>query len=406
MYTCHFWDSNLNTKWSITSVYGKHTGIQRRELWSDLINNIIKEHFWIVGGDFNAISSLDEHKGATTPSLADLNEFKDCTEAIPLLSPPFSGGIFTWSGVRSRGKIWRRLDRALVNTFTMNFFTEINIKHCSKASSDHKALILLCTIDNYTGAKPFRSQDFWFNHHCFFRVVKEYWVNQPMTGGMKGLATKLRGLKPILKAWSKETFGDIFQAVKDAESKEMKAQEDFEGNPRDELRTLANKANAELIETTNRETQYWKQKAHIKWMELGDQSTSYFHSYVKGRRSTLKITSILDGNGKKTLEVEAIKKEVEVYFKEVFSASKNIDPGHILDHIPNLISLEDNNFMCRIPDEEEIKQAVWDLNPNSAAGPDGFNGNFFRECWSIIKDDVAKATQEFFIGVPVPVAYG
>ncbi|RAL53546.1 hypothetical protein DM860_015583 [Cuscuta australis] len=239
MYTCHFWDSNLNTKWSITSVYGKHTGIQRRELWSDLINNIIKEHFWIVGGDFNAISSLDEHKGATTPSLADLNEFKDCTEAIPLLSPPFSGGIFTWSGVRSRGKIWRRLDRALVNTFTMNFFTEINIKHCSKASSDHKALILLCTIDNYTGAKPFRS------------------------------------------------------------------------NPRDELRTLVNKANAELIETTNRETQYWKQKAHIKWMELGDQSTSYFHSYVKGRRSALKITSILDGNGKKTLEVEAIKKEAE-----------------------------------------------------------------------------------------------
>ncbi|VFQ71288.1 unnamed protein product [Cuscuta campestris] len=210
-----------------------------------------------------------------------------------------------------------------------------------------------------------------------------------MTGGMKGLATKLRGLKPILKAWSKETFGDIFQAVKDAESKAMKAQEDFEGNPRDELRTLANKANAELIETTNTETQYWKQKAHIKWMELGDQSTSYFHSYVKGRRrSALKITSILDGNGKKTLEVEAIKKEAEVYFKEVFSASKNIDPGHILDHIPNLISLEDNNFMCRIPDEEEIKQAVWDLNPNSAAGPDGFNGDPLSPLLFIIASEV------------------
>ncbi|VFQ59331.1 unnamed protein product [Cuscuta campestris] len=370
MYTCHFWDSNLNTKWSITSVYGKHTGIQRRELWSDLINNIIKDHFWIVGGDFNAISSLDEHKGATTPSLVDLNEFKDCTEAIPLLSPPFSGGIFTWSGVRSRGKIWRRLDRALVNTCTMNFFTEINIKHCSKASSDHKALILLCTIDNYTGAKPFRSQDFWFNHHCFFRVVKEYWVNQPMTGEMKGLATKLRGLKPILKAWSKETFRDIFQAVKDAESKAMKAQEDFEGNPRDELRTPANKANAELIETNNRETQYWKQKAHIKWMELGDQSTSYFHSYVTGRRSALKITSILDGNGKKTLELY-IKIGFHLHSQCPLCKSWETNVNHTLLHCEFSINIW--NFFANLLQGPRAREGItlrqhfleWGLRANS-----------------------------------------
>ncbi|VFQ82763.1 unnamed protein product [Cuscuta campestris] len=63
-------------------------------------------------------------------------------------------------------------------------------------------------------------------------------------------------------------------------------------------------------------------------------------------------------------------------------------------------------LISKIPTPEEIKEAVWSLNPNSAPGPDGFNGFFFRACWDIIKEDVISATQEFFIGIPIPKCYG
>ncbi|VFQ64094.1 unnamed protein product [Cuscuta campestris] len=406
MYTCHFWDNNLSTKCSITSIYGKHTGSERKELWKDISDNVISDHLWILGGDFNAICSLEEHQGLTTPTLADITDFKDCIEAIPLICPAFEGGIFTWSGVRSMGRIWRRLDRALVNPLTMNHFPEINMKHLSKTSSDHKPILLQCQLEDFKGAKPFRCQDFWFTHNNFLKVVKDNWTQQPMIGGMRGLVIKLKGLKATLKNWSRETFGDIFEAVKEAEFKAMKAQEEYEENPVDILRSIANKAQADLIVATNRETLFWKQKANIKWMELGDQNSSFFHSYVKSRRSNLKIRSITDGNGRKKMEVEEMRKAAEDYFKEVFSTHKEVHAHHILEYIPNLITPEDNFMMGRIPDEAEIQKAVWDLSPTSSAGPDGFNGSFFRVCWSIIKENVIKATQEFFLGVPIPMAFG
>ncbi|VFQ96753.1 unnamed protein product [Cuscuta campestris] len=196
MYTCHFWDNNLSTKCSITSIYGKHTGSQRKELWKDISDNVISDHLWILGGDFNVICSLEEHQGLTTPTLADITDFKDCIEAIPLICPAFEGG-----------------------------------------------------------------------------------------------------LKATLKNWSRETFGDIFEAVNEVEFKAVKAQE-------------------------------------------------------------------------------------------------------------YLITLEDNFMMGRIPNEAEIQKEVWDLSPTSSAGPDGFNGSFFRVCWSIIKEDVIKVTQEVFLEVPIPMAFG
>ncbi|VFR03255.1 unnamed protein product [Cuscuta campestris] len=579
MYTCHFWDNNLSTKCSITSIYGKHTGSQRKELWKDISDNVISDHLWIVGGDFNTICSLEEHQGLTTPTLADITDFKDCIEAIPLICPTFEGGIFTWSGVRSRGRIWRRLDRALVNPLTMNHFPELNMKHLSKTSSDHKPILLQCQLEDFKGAKPFRCQDFWFSHINFLKVVKVNWTQQPMIGGMRGLVIKLKGLKATLKNWSREPFGDIFEAVKEAECKAMKAQEEYEHNPVDILRSIANKAQADLIVATNRETLFWKQKANIKWMELGDQNSSFFHSYVKSRRSNLKIRSITDGNGRKKMEVEEIRKAAEDYFKQckkeplgglkpfrfldawlnhptflkvvtdswdktnqhggmeglarklkelkghikerntktfgnifsklkgaeqtaiqaqenfekdpspanreqenkakaqlilatdyelsywkqkanikwmeegdcnskffhafvkgrraknqirrivdiqgkehtdrevihnmaidyynnLFNSKKDIVTTPVLDYLETVITQEDNAKLSKIPTAEEIREAVWSINPNSAPGPDGFNGSFFRAAWHIIQNDVISATQEFFIGINLPKSYG
>ncbi|XP_026433405.1 uncharacterized protein LOC113330808 [Papaver somniferum] len=47
--------------------------------------------------------------------------------------------------------------------------------------------------------------------------------------------------------------------------------------------------------------------------------------------------------------------------------------------------------MDKILSPEEIKQAVFDLGANSAPGPDGFSGCFYRHCWDIIQEDLIKA---------------
>ncbi|VFQ92411.1 unnamed protein product [Cuscuta campestris] len=80
--------------------------------------------------------------------------------------------------------------------------------------------------------------------------------------------------------------------------------------------------------------------------------------------------------------------------------------GDILDYIPTLVTQGDDDLICRLPSMGETKEAVWLLSPSSSASPDGFNGYFIREAWDITMVDVCKADQEFFVGVPIPKAFG
>jgi hypothetical protein len=46
--------------------------------------------------------------------------------------------------------------------------------------------------------------------------------------------------------------------------------------------------------------------------------------------------------------------------------------------IPSLLTDSLNNKLTMLPSSEEIKNAVFSLNKNSAPGPDGFGAIFFQ----------------------------
>lgn len=48
--------------------------------------------------------------------------------------------------------------------------------------------------------------------------------------------------------------------------------------------------------------------------------------------------------------------------------------------------------------KEEIDNVVKELPSNKAPGPDGFNGNFIKACWSIIADDFYALIKDFYHG--------
>lgn len=64
----------------------------------------------------------------------------------------------------------------------------------------------------------------------------------------------------------------------------------------------------------------------------------------------------------------------------------------------------DNAMLEAIPSEEEVKSAVWVLKQDSASGPDGFTGLFYRRCWDIIGKDVIESAIAFFQGLSNPTA--
>lgn len=66
---------------------------------------------------------------------------------------------------------------------------------------------------------------------------------------------------------------------------------------------------------------------------------------------------------------------------------------HISNDIPEVITSDDQEMIEKVPDEEEIKATLFDMDQDSAPGPDGFSSCFYRSCLDIIHQDVVEAIQ-------------
>ncbi|KAK4384648.1 hypothetical protein Sango_3039900 [Sesamum angolense] len=202
--------------------------------------------------------------------------------------------------------------------------------------------------------------------------------------------------KAALKTWNFELFGNILQNICKAEQKAKNCEKQYDDDPTDENLIAMNKATTELTFALSVEECYWKQKAACRWLSEGEKNTKYFHTLVKKKRKQSRIHTI-QHNGVTLTKLEEIKESVVDYFKQVFTADEEVsyDPLH---WVPNLLSEEDLQHLSSIPKLEEVKAVVFDMCPDSTAGPDGFTSHFYQSCWDIIAKDLLEAVLDFFRG--------
>ncbi|XP_075096521.1 uncharacterized protein LOC142174596 [Nicotiana tabacum] len=195
-------------------------------------------------------------------------------------------------------------------------------------------------------------------------------------------------LSKSLTRWSKEKIGNIFEQVNIWEAKMVNLEEIDTLNNTDQSREELNKGQAKCIKWLGMQDAILIQKAQQKWYEEGDINTKYFHSLIRNRRCRLHFHTIKDHNGSWVQGDENISKVVVHHFKHLLNLQHQFNNHEVLNCIPNCITKEDNNLLNAIPDEDKIRDAVFSMNASSAAGPDGFNGTFYKKCLNIIKNDI------------------
>jgi hypothetical protein len=62
------------------------------------------------------------------------------------------------------------------------------------------------------------------------------------------------------------------------------------------------------------------------------------------------------------------------------------------------ISNDDQKSLLEQFSLEEIKEAVFGMEPNKAAGPDGFNADFYQKNWELVKSDIKSMFDKFYAG--------
>ncbi|KAL0322208.1 UNVERIFIED_CONTAM: hypothetical protein Scaly_2517200 [Sesamum calycinum] len=75
------------------------------------------------------------------------------------------------------------------------------------------------------------------------------------------------------------------------------------------------------------------------------------------------------------------------------------------EHLEDGLTDEDQQFLCVMLTLEDVREAVFSIDPDRVAGPDGFGAVFFHTCWEIIFEDVFGAVIEFFHGVEMPKGF-
>ncbi|KAL0291786.1 UNVERIFIED_CONTAM: hypothetical protein Sangu_3261400, partial [Sesamum angustifolium] len=101
----------------------------------------------------------------------------------------------------------------------------------------------------------------------------------------------------------------------------------------------------------------------------------------------------------------AIKNSAASFFQRLLTAEPVFPEKMYSEHLEDGLTDEDRRFLCVMPMLEEVREAVFSIDPDSVVGPDGFGAVFFHTCWEIISDDVFGAVTEFSRGVKMPKGF-
>lgn len=90
------------------------------------------------------------------------------------------------------------------------------------------------------------------------------------------------------------------------------------------------------------------------------------------------------------------------YFAELFLKDEEINPQVVSDIFEPAITDEMNADLCKPYIPEEISDALFQIGPLKAPGPDGLPARFFQQNWGGFREDVIRALQEFFSSGVMP----
>lgn len=249
---------------------------------------------------------------------------------------------------------------------------------------DHTPIVLQTVIPMQRPyRRTFRFENMWLQEPKLDGVIERSWD----AGDGSELTHRLSNCARDLAMWAKKISGR-FRVEIDECNRKLKA---LQGLSDDDC-VAAFKATQErlcvlLCVLLSQEELYWRQRAKSFWLRDGDCNTKYFHASASTKRRRNKIQK-LRGEGNVLITDQIGMCDIaRSYFQNLFAATDGVyDP--VVSIIEPRITQEDNRTLEAPFTIEEFKVALFQMHPDKALGPNGFNPAVYQHIWNLCGLDI------------------
>ncbi|GAA0144253.1 hypothetical protein LIER_35895 [Lithospermum erythrorhizon] len=272
----------------LSIVYGKNTRKSRDALWNSLRHAVgkVNDDVWLVGGDFNVVSTAFGSCGGRVPDLNVVGDFNDCIKDVNLVEHPQGGSLYTWS------RNWK--DEGMA---------------------------------------------FWKKHDSFSSTID--------------------------KVWSQNCEGSGLDILYDKQKRMRKALGRLNGDNLSHIRSRVVEKTIELEVLNSR---------------------------------------ILNGYLESVVLVQAANAE---YDYKRLSAAESPERASSSEEVLQGLSLksittEDCMKLSESITVNEIEESMLNMKRDKASGPDGFNADFYRDSWEVVRGTIVEVVKTFFVTGHMP----
>ncbi|KAL4627231.1 hypothetical protein ACB092_05G153400 [Castanea dentata] len=208
----------------------------------------------------------------------------------------------------------------------------------------------------------------WVSNSGCREVITRAWDCTPDGIPMFATTTKLKRCKNNLKAWSRDHFGNVKKSIKQTKDRLWRAEVasaksgDFEE---------VDRLKRELNVLYDKEEKMWQQWSRVMWLQHGDRNIKFFHGSITQRKRKNFIKGMWDGNGVWQEGEEVFSAMLVDSYSQLFTSSNPHDLDRILVGVHLVVTGPMRADLDKPFSSEEVGQAIREVAPLKAPGPDG-----------------------------------
>lgn len=218
---------------------------------------------------------------------------------------------------------------------------------------------------------------------------------------LRELQEKMQRLSTSLLGWEKSTFGHVRRELQSLEKEleKLRNEPGHTGPSHAELKIVER-----VLELHHREEIMWKQRARIEWLRAGDKNTRFFYLRVTRRRRKNLINTLRKPDGHTTEDPQEMASLATSFYRTLYMSEGTENMETVLSTVPIKVSADMNNQLLAEIKTSEIKDALFQMFPTKAPGPDGYPAHFFQRHWNLCGEEVTSVVMRVLRGEDNPAS--